>query len=85
MFKYHLEITSGAEKELKKYPSKLQDRIIKKILNLEENPRPYGFKKLFGSNNFRVRMGDYRIIYAIDDARRTAKIIDLGHRKDIYR
>ena len=66
MIKYHLELTHSAEKELHRYHPKLQDRIINKILMLNENPRPRGFKKLFGSNNYRVRLGDYRIIYSID-------------------
>lgn len=85
MIKYHLEITSSAEKELKRYPPKFQDRIFSRMLALGENPRPRGFIKLFGSNNFRIRIGDYRVIYSIDDSRRIVKILDIGHRKDIYR
>lgn len=85
MIKYHLEITHTAEKELHKYSPKIQDRIIEKIFKLGDNPRPFGFKKLFGSSNYRLRTGDYRIIYSIDNARRTVKILDIGHRKDIYR
>jgi len=85
MIKYHLEITTSAEKELQKYFPKLQKRLINKMLKLSENPRPFGFKKLLASNNYRVRLGDYRIIYTIDDARRSVKILDIGHRKDIYR
>ena len=85
MIKYHLELTHSAEKELHRYHPKLQDRIINKIFMLNETPCPRGLKKLFGSNNYRVRLGDYRIIYSIDDTRRIVKILDIGHRKDIYR
>lgn len=85
MIKYHVLITDPAEKELKRYDPRLQDRLINKILLLSDYPRPHGFKKLFGSSNFRIRVGDYRIIYHIDDAKRVVKILDIGHRKDIYR
>jgi len=85
MIKYHLEITESAEKELHKHHKKMQDRIIKRILLLSENPRPFGFKKLLGTSNYRIRTGDYRIVYSIDDARSIVKILDIGHRKDIYR
>ena len=85
MIKYHLAITASAEKELGKHHKKLQNRLIKKILKLSENPRSFGFKKLFGSNNYRLRTGDYRIIYTINDTKRLITILDIGHRKDIYR
>jgi len=83
--KYHIEITHSAEKELHKYPVKLQDRFSDAILGLGDNPRPFGSKKLFNSNNYRTRIGNYRIIYVVDDDRKIVKILDLGHRKDIYR
>lgn len=83
--KYQLEITGTAEKELKKYPQKLQDRLTGKIFGLENQPRPFGCKKLHGSDYFRIRIGDYRVIYSINDNEKIIKILDLGHRKDIYR
>ncbi|KAF0134119.1 MAG: RelE/StbE family addiction module toxin [Candidatus Saganbacteria bacterium] len=85
MIKYHIEITNGAEKELFKYNAKLQDRLINKIRGLASNPRFFGSKKLLSSTNYRIRVGDYRIIYSIDDAKKIIKILDIGHRKDIYR
>lgn len=54
------------------------------IYNLGENPRPYGYIKLKGSTSFRLRVGDYRIIYDIDDSVRIVDIYDLGNRKEIY-
>jgi mRNA interferase RelE/StbE len=60
-------------------------RIIKAILNLSDNPRPQGSKKLKGGfENWRIRIGDYRIIYAIDDEILIVDIRKVGHRKDIY-
>ena len=85
MSKYSVEITSGAEKELNRYVARLQDRIIEKILDLAGDPRPYGCKKLMDSTNYRIRVGDYRVIYSIEDRARIVKILDIGHRKDIYR
>ena len=83
--KYQLEITSSAEKVLRKYAAKLQERIIDKISKLSHHPRPFGSKKLRGSKDYRTRIGDYRIIYSIDDNKKVIAILDIGHRKDIYR
>ncbi|WP_194976607.1 type II toxin-antitoxin system RelE family toxin [Aquiflexum lacus] len=54
------------------------------ITNLKENPRPFGYKKLKGREGFRIRTGDYRIIYEIFDSDLIIDVIALGHRKDIY-
>ena len=83
--KYHLEITSTAEKELRKFPEKLQEHFFSKIFSLGDHPRPFGCKKLRGSGYYRIRIGNYRAVYSIDDAKKTVKILDIGHRKDIYR
>ena len=83
--KYTLEITSSAQRQFKKLPQTLRDRIIPKILSLETNPRPVGVKKLQTFDYYRMRIGDYRVIYSIDDKSHLIKILDLGHRKDIYR
>jgi mRNA interferase RelE/StbE len=53
-------------------------------LSLSENPRPYGYKKLVGRDAYRIRIGDYRIIYEIEDKIITVTVIDVGHRKEIY-
>ena len=58
---------------------------IKKVIyNLAENPRPHGYKKLKGRNGYRIRVGEYRIVYTIHDAILTVEVLDLGHRKEIY-
>ena len=56
-----------------------------KIFALEVNPRPSGVKKLQVFEYYRIRMGDYRIVYSINDKIHLIKVLDLGHRKDIYR
>ena len=84
MVNYQLKITESAERELREFHKKLQDRIVDKILKLGENPRLSGSKKLLGTDNYRIRVGDYRI-YSIDNDKRTITILDIGHRKDIYR
>ena len=83
--KYTLEITSSAQRQFKKLPQTFQDYIIPEILSLEIQPRPVGVKKLQAFDSYRIRVGDYRVIYSIDDKSHIVKILDLGHRKDVYR
>ena len=85
MSKYSIEITTSAQRQFKKFPQNLQDRILPKLFALEIHPRPFGIKKLADSNFYRFRVGDYRIIYAIDDSRKSIKILDIAHRRDVYR
>jgi len=61
------------------------DRIVKAIENLADNPRPAGYKKLSGRPGHRIRIGDYRVLYTIEDKLLIVFIIDIGNRKDIYR
>jgi len=82
---YIVEIVPKAEKEFLKLPPVEQKKIRNKILSLEENPRPFGAKKLRETEYFRIRSGDYRVVYSIDDNRRIVKILSIAHRKDIYR
>jgi mRNA interferase RelE/StbE len=83
---YEIEISRTAEKQLKKLNSNLQRKISAVILSLSIEPRPYGCKKLSGFEAlYRVRCGDYRIIYEVLDKKVTVTILKLGHRKDIYK
>ena len=83
---YSLLIRTSAEKDLRKLPASLFRRINVKILALRENPRPSGALKLSGNlEGWRVRVGDYRILYQIDDAAETVTIARVRHRKDVYR
>jgi mRNA interferase RelE/StbE len=82
---YNIVVSKSAFKELSKLPLSANNRIIKAVSNLSENPRPHGSKKLKGGYElWRIRIGDYRVIYAIDDEILIVDIRKVGHRKDIY-
>lgn len=81
---YTLRIEKAVIKSLEKINEPYYSKIKTAILNLANNPRPAGYKKLKGRDGFRIRVADYRIIYDIFDDILTVDVIDLGHRKDIY-
>ena len=81
---YQLVIDKYAQKQLGKIPSPNFNRIIKAIHELSTNPRPAGYRKLTARPGYRIRIGDYRVIYNIEDKILTVYVIDIGHRKDIY-
>lgn len=87
MEKYDVFFSERSIKDLKHIPQSTKERIILKSESLAENPYPSGVKKLKGSeNNFwRVRVGNYRVIYSVDDEIRIIDIRKVGHRKDIYK
>ena len=85
MSKYTVIITKSVYKLLGKLPNKTATTLENKMLELEKNPRPHGCTKLQGRDGYRIRSGDYRIIYEIDDSIITVTVIDVGHRKEIYR
>lgn len=84
MLKYSVVITQSVRKFLKKIPDKLADRLESEMMNLEINPRPFGYIKLKGRDAYRIRVGNYRIIYEIEDKILKVTVIDAGVRKDIY-
>ncbi|MBS1977917.1 MAG: type II toxin-antitoxin system RelE/ParE family toxin [Bacteroidetes bacterium] len=82
---YKVLISRTASKELADLPNQVVSRIIPAIKELGENPRPAGCKKLKGNQDvWRIRVGDYRVVYTIDDVVRIVDIRSVGHRKDIY-
>jgi mRNA interferase RelE/StbE len=81
---YEVHIIRSVEKEMDRLPSIVHTRLSNKILSLEDNPRPRGFKKLGGREEYRLRVGDYRILYIIDDKKHTITIIAVGHRREVY-
>ena len=83
--KYKIFIEKSALKNLSKIPLQDQSRVINSIQNLSKNPRPPGNKKLSGRNAWRIRVGNYRVIYEIHDDRLIILVISIDHRKDIYR
>ena len=87
MVSYKLEIKTSAGKELAEVGSKSdRQKIVSRIQALASNPRPNGSEKLAGyTDRFRVRQGNYRVVYLIDDHSSTVTIYKIGHRKDVYR
>lgn len=84
MERYRVLIKKTAADELSKIPKKDLRRIVERILSLEDEPRPQGCEKLSAQERFRIRQGDYRVVYSIDDARRTVEIFKVGHRSEVY-
>jgi mRNA interferase RelE/StbE len=83
---YEILLERRAEKDLKKLPSVLFQRVIEKIQSLAENPKPQGSRKITGSkNDWRIRIGDYRAIYEIDEREKRVKIMRIRHRREAYR
>lgn len=82
---YKVLLTRNAEKQLDKIDASQLGPIVIALKQLETDPRPNGCKKLKGRNGYRVRAGNYRIIYEIFDAVLIIEVIAIGHRKDIYR
>jgi mRNA interferase RelE/StbE len=81
---YSLNFSKRALKELTKINDPFYSNIKIAITNLTENPRPKGCKKLKGRDGYRIRVGNYRIIYDIFETELIVDVIDLGHRKEIY-
>ena len=84
MPEYTISITKTAQKQLNKLPDSVEGLLIEAIQELAINPRPNGCKKLKGRDGYRVRKGDFRIIYDIYDKELVIEIIAVGNRKDIY-
>ncbi len=85
MAKYSLEIKQSAQKELDALDETIFTRIDRKILALADNPRPSGCKKLKGyKDQWRIRSGDWRVLYIIDDAAKLVSITRVAHRREVY-
>lgn len=82
---YAVDIHAPAKKSLSRLPDHIQTRIARSMLALAEIPRPTGVVKLSNRDAWRIRVGDYRVIYTIDDARKEVVIYAIGHRREIYR
>lgn len=82
---YKISIRRKAQKQLEKVPPKDYKKVKQAILDLTQDPRPPGSKKLKGREGWRIRQGDYRIIYEIYNDQLIIIVLDVGHRKDIYR
>ncbi|MDF5737094.1 MULTISPECIES: type II toxin-antitoxin system RelE family toxin [unclassified Nostoc] len=83
---YEVKFSKGAKRQFRKLPLDVQERIQTKINELAIEPRPNGVKKLqCDDNSYRVRVGDYRVIYELDDDVLIVTVIKIGHRSEIYK
>ena len=83
---YSILLAPPAERQLKAFPQAVQKRLVKRLKGLQANPRPQGVKKLAGEDDlYRVREGNYRIIYTIRDKELIVLVLKIGDRKEIYR
>ena len=80
-----LFILRRAQKELAQLPANDYARVRDAIRGLAQDPRPRGCSKLRGREGWRVRVGDYRVIYEVDDRREEVTVLHIGHRRDVYR
>jgi mRNA interferase RelE/StbE len=82
---YHLITKPAAEKQIAKLPTAIRKRIYAALDSLCEQPRPRGCKKLKGEDNlWRIRVGDYRVVYTIEDDQLIVLVVRIAHRKDVY-
>jgi mRNA interferase RelE/StbE len=82
---YKLVIRRSAGKEIEALPPKDRRRVVTKIQGLAANPRPAGCEKLSGEEKYRLRQGDYRILYEIVDRELVVTVVKVGNRRDVYR
>jgi mRNA interferase RelE/StbE len=82
---YRLVIRRSAGKEIEALPPKERRRVVTKIQSLATNPRPAGCEKLSGEEKYRLRQGDYRVLYEIVDRELIVTVVKVGNRRDVYR
>ncbi|CUS06014.1 Plasmid stabilization system [Candidatus Promineifilum breve] len=83
---YRLQIKRSAEADLRRLPAPVFARINERLLTLRDEPRPPGVRKLQGQQEgWRIRVGEYRVIYLIDDSNRLITIVRVRHRRDVYK
>jgi mRNA interferase RelE/StbE len=82
---YTVYLKRSAEKELEELPPKIHDKIIEALLSLKDNPFPRNVKKLHGREGVRIRVGNYRVLYIVDETAKTIEIVSVGDRKEVYR
>jgi mRNA interferase RelE/StbE len=85
MMAHTVSLVRSARKELQRLPAPYHDRIVKQLQQLGHDPRPFGAEKLQGRSEYKLRVGNLRIVYGIDDARREITVFVIEDRKDVYR
>ncbi|MER3500644.1 MAG: type II toxin-antitoxin system mRNA interferase toxin, RelE/StbE family [Candidatus Fervidibacterota bacterium] len=81
---YQVLLTPRAVRDIRRLQPELQQRLLKAIAALGDNPRPQGCEKVRGSDEWRIRVGDYRVRYRIDDSQHQVIVTRIGHRNEIY-
>jgi mRNA interferase RelE/StbE len=82
---YTVEVKPPARKELEALPDKVLARVVRKLESLADNPRPSGCKKLKGyKDQWRVRVGDWRVVYIINDVAKLVSVTRIAHRREVY-
>jgi mRNA interferase RelE/StbE len=81
---YRIELTKSAVKELERLPSRTHDKIVDHLVQLEQNPRIRGAEKLTGIDAYKLRVGNYRIVYEIDDLKKEVRVVMVDDRKQVY-
>jgi len=82
---YSVLLSPRATRDLRRLPTHVSSRVTAALMALDEDPRPSGSRKLTGTDDWRIRVGDYRICYRIDDPSRQVSITRIAHRRDVYR
>lgn len=82
---YSLYVRGRADKELSRLPISDQYRLNIMIDELADNPYPYGYRKLQGREGYRIRVGDFRVLYLVDEEAREVTVTRVAHRRDVYR
>ena len=85
MAAYSIFFKDSVRKDLAAIPKGDLQRIMERIAGLADNPRPAGCEKLSGQEKYRLRQGNYRIIYSIQDSQLTVWVVKVGHRREVYR
>ncbi|WP_286394339.1 type II toxin-antitoxin system RelE family toxin [Pseudanabaena mucicola] len=81
---YQVNLPKAVQKQLNTLPQELKQRILKALVQLQEEPRPANSLQMKGGQGFRLRIGDYRVLYEIDDSSQIVNLRRIGHRREIY-
>lgn len=83
---YRVDILARAEKELVSLPDSVLKRVVQALTGLSENPRPLGCRKLVGTDcRYRIRVGNYRVLYEVAEAEKAVRVYRIRHRSDVYK
>lgn len=82
---YSVGVERKAQKQIAQLTTETQNRVEVALGTLADDPRPPGCRRLQGRDGWRIRVGNYRIVYTVDDDQRTVTVLQVGHRRDIYR